>query len=42
MIHERFMKLDLGINAGTSDELIIAVDVSGIKVANRGEWMREK
>jgi hypothetical protein len=42
MIHERLMKLHLGINAETSDELIIAVDASGMKVANRGEWMREK
>ena len=36
------MKLDLGINAETGDDLIIAVDASGVKVANRGEWIREK
>lgn len=26
----------------TSEEIIIAVDSSGIKVHKRGEWMREK
>jgi hypothetical protein len=41
-IHERSMKLDLAINAETSDDMIISVDASGIKVANRGEWMRER
>jgi len=41
-IHERLMKLDLGINAEMDGDLIIAVDASGIKVTNRGEWIREQ
>ncbi|CAD7768206.1 Transposase DDE domain protein [Candidatus Methanoperedenaceae archaeon GB50] len=24
------------------DDIVIAVDLSGVKVTNRGEWMREK
>ncbi|MEM3006432.1 MAG: IS5 family transposase [Candidatus Nitrosotenuis sp.] len=42
-IHKRINKLDVKINPeiGT-DDIVIAVDSTGIKVANRGEWMRDK
>jgi hypothetical protein len=37
------MKLDLSETILSSDEpVVIAVDSTGIKVTNRGEWMREK
>jgi len=41
-IHRRFLKMDFIPPAITSEEIIIAVDSSGIKVHKRGEWMREK
>jgi hypothetical protein len=40
-IHKRFLKMDFIPPALNSEEIVIAVD-SGIKVHNRGEWMREK
>jgi hypothetical protein len=37
------LKLNLSDTISTSDEpVVIAVDSTGIKVTNRGEWMREK
>jgi hypothetical protein len=37
------IKLDTSIIVINSNEdIVIAVDSTGIKVANRGEWMREK
>ena len=39
-IHKRFLKMDFTPPALNSEE--IAVDSSGIKVHNRGEWVREK
>jgi len=37
------LKLDLSETISSSDEpVVIAVDSTGIKVTNRGEWMREK
>jgi len=41
-IHKRIPKLDLNPPALNSEEIVIAVDSSGIKVHNRGEWIREK
>jgi hypothetical protein len=35
------IKLDTSI-INNNDDIVIAVDSTGIKVANRGEWMREK
>jgi hypothetical protein len=35
------IKLDTSI-INSNDDIVIAVDSTGIKVANRGEWMREK
>jgi hypothetical protein len=37
-------KLDIKINEGLlgNDDIVIALDSTGIKVANRGEWMRHK
>ncbi|MDD5778042.1 MAG: transposase, partial [Candidatus Thermoplasmatota archaeon] len=40
-IRRRITKLCLSFKA-TSDNLIVGCDSSGIKVSNRGEWMREK
>ena len=41
-ISRRINKLDIKINEklGNDDDIIIALDSTGIKVANRGEWMR--
>ena len=43
-IHKRVNKLDIKINdsIGNDNEIILAIDSTGIKVANRGEWMRQK
>jgi len=35
------IKLDTSI-INSDEDIVIAVDSTGIKVANRGEWMREK
>jgi len=42
-IHKRVTKLEITVNQEIgSDDITIAIDSTGIKVANRGEWMREK
>src|SRR5215831_12951401 len=41
-INRRVTKLDIKINEHVGNEIVIAVDSTGIKVANRGEWMRHK
>ena len=44
-IHKRVNKMDIKINDSTNDsdvEIILAIDSTGIKVANRGKWMRQK
>ena len=41
----RIQRLDVKLNdplAKSNDEVVLAVDASGVKVANRGEWMRHK
>jgi len=41
----RIQRLDVKLNdalAESDDEVVIALDASGIKVANRGDWMRHK
>ncbi len=41
----RIQRLDVKLNdalARSNDEVVLALDASGIKVANRGEWMRHK
>ena len=40
-IRRRILELPLQIKA-TSSELIVGIDGTGIKVSNRGEWMRQK
>ena len=40
-LHKRISKQDLGIEIPENDA-IVAVDSTGIKVTNRGDWMREK
>jgi hypothetical protein len=41
-ISRRINKLDIKINEGLGNDIVIALDSTGIKVANRGEWMRHK
>ena len=41
-INRRVNKLDIRINPKLGDDVIIAIDSTGIKVANRGEWIRDK
>lgn len=36
------VELDSGYRAREGEEVVIAVDSMGIKVTNRGEWMRRK
>jgi len=38
----RINKLDIKINERVGNDIVIAIDSTGIKVANRGEWMRHK
>ena len=40
-LHKRISKQDLGIEIPENDA-VVAVDSTGIKVTNRGDWMREK
>ena len=40
-LHKRISKQDLGIDIPENDA-VVAVDSIGIKVTNRGNWMREK
>ena len=40
-LHKRISKQDLGIEIPENDT-VVAVDSTGIKVTNRGDWMREK
>jgi DDE family transposase len=41
-IHKRVNRLDIKIDPEVGNDIVIAIDSTGIKVANRGEWMREK
>ena len=41
-ISRRVNKLDIKINEHVGNDIVIALDSTGIKVANRGEWMRHK
>ncbi len=41
-IHKRINRLDIKVNPKVGREIVIAIDSTGIKVANRGEWMRDK
>ena len=47
-INRRINKLNIQINNNNKDKvskdeyLIIAIDSTGIKVTNRGQWMRDK
>ncbi len=35
-------KLEIKINEKLGNDIVIALDSTGIKVANRGEWIRHK
>ena len=41
-ISRRINKLEIKINEKIGNDIVIALDSTGIKVANRGEWMRHK
>ena len=41
-ISRRINKPDIKINEGLGNDIVIALDSTGIKVANREEWMRHK
>jgi IS5 family transposase len=41
-ISRRVNRLEIKINEGLGSDIVIALDSTGIKVANRGEWMRHK
>ena len=41
-ISRRINKLEIKINEKLGNDIVIALDSTGIKVANRGEWMRHK
>jgi IS5 family transposase len=41
-ISRRINRLDIKINERLGNDIVIALDSTGIKVANRGEWMRHK
>jgi hypothetical protein len=40
-LHKRISKQELGVDIPENDA-VVAVDSTGIKVTNRGDWMREK
>jgi hypothetical protein len=41
-INRRVNKLDIKINEHIGNDIVIAIDSTGIKVSNRGEWIRHK
>ena len=41
-ISRRINRLEIKINEKLGNDIVIALDSTGIKVANRGEWMRYK
>jgi hypothetical protein len=41
-ISRRVNKLDIKVNERLGNDIVIALDSTGIKVSNRGEWMRHK
>jgi hypothetical protein len=41
-INRRVNKLDIKINEYVGNDIVIAIDSTGIKVSNKGEWIRHK
>ena len=41
-ISRRVNKLDIKVNERVGNDIVIALDSTGIKVSNRGEWLRHK
>jgi hypothetical protein len=41
-ISRRINNLEIKINEKLGDDIVIALDSTGIKLANRGEWMQRK
>jgi hypothetical protein len=42
VISRRINRLDIQINERLGNDVVIALDSTGIKVDNRGEWIRHK
>jgi hypothetical protein len=42
IINRCINKLDIKIDKRIGNDIVIALDSTGIKVANRGEWIRDK
>lgn len=40
-INRRFNEVDVPMRTDSKEPVVIAVDATGVKVTNRGEWMRE-
>lgn len=40
-INRRFSKVEVPVRGDSKEPVVIAVDATGVKVTNRGEWMRE-
>lgn len=40
-VNRRYSKVDVPIRSDSKEPVVIAVDATGVKVTNRGEWMRE-
>ena len=41
-IHRRINKLDIKINEHLGNDIVIALNSTGIKIMNRGEWLPHK
>jgi hypothetical protein len=41
-LFRRIQKLNIGVPEVLKEDVVIAIDSTGIKVTNRGEWLREK
>jgi hypothetical protein len=41
-INRRVNKMDIKINEHVGNDIVIAIDSTGIKVSNKGEWIRHK
>jgi hypothetical protein len=41
-INRRLNKLEIKFNVNVGNDIVIALDSTGIKLANRGEWMHHK
>jgi len=42
VIHRRINKLKIKVKPNLGKEIVVAIDSTGIRVANHGEWMHDK